>query len=256
LFAQEFPSRDELKERAERIFGSPPNATALSKSGRLWVDAKRKLVIVDGYVTLTQGQLEMFACPVGTKEHESVVAVFASAQEVHAALLAIGAKQGKPTQFEPYQAATGTTIKVHVLWRDKANAKNVKPAQHWIRDAGSGKEMPFDWVFAGSMLVKDPDTGDERYLGEAGDLLCVANFPTATLDIAVESDAANSGLLYTAFTERIPALFTPCRLVLQPTLDPPQTKAQPAKSTGEAKAVPTEADQEKPRSLEDLFQLP
>ncbi len=160
------------------------------------------------------------------------MAVFATSREVHAALLAIGAKQGTPTKFEPYAAATGSTIKVHVLWRDAKNEKNVKPAQYWIRDAATNKEMPYDWVFAGSILAKDPDTGEELYLGDSGDLLCVANFPTATLDIAVESVAANAGLVYAAYTERIPPLFTTCRLVLQPTTEAPKKdlslKSEPA----------------------------
>ncbi len=154
--AQEYPTREELKSRAEQVFGAPKDATALSKNGRIWVDPKRKIVIVDGYVTLTQGQLEMFACPVGTKEHEAIVAVFATSREVHAALLAIGATQGTPTKFEPYAAATGSTIKVHVLWRDAKNEKNVKPAQYWIRDAATNKEMPYDWVFAEVFSPKTP----------------------------------------------------------------------------------------------------
>ncbi len=146
VVAQDYPTRDELKAKAEAVFGAPQGATSISKSGRVWVDPKRKLLIVDGFVTLTQGQLEMFACPVGTKEHESVVAVFAAPREVHAGLLAIGAKQGTPTQFEPYRAATGSTIKVYVLWRDAKNEKNVKPAQHWILDVQKKQEMPYDWV--------------------------------------------------------------------------------------------------------------
>lgn len=266
-FAQEYPSREELKTRADQVFGVPKDATALSKNGRIWVDAKRKLVIIDGYVTLTQGQLEMFACPVGTKEHEAVVAVFATSKEVHAALLAVGAKQGTPTRFEPYTPATGSTVKVHVLWRDAKNEKNVKPAQHWIRDVATNKEMPYDWVFAGSILAKDPDTGEEMYLGDAGDLLCVANFQTATLDIAVESAAANAGLVYSAYTERIPPLFTACRLVLQPTTDTPRKdpslKIDPVPKSDDATSksevtgpAPTKPPDEKQRSLDDLFRMP
>ena len=51
----------------------PAELTKLSKTGDVWFDKKRKAVVVDGQVCLREGQLEMFACPKGTKEHESVL---------------------------------------------------------------------------------------------------------------------------------------------------------------------------------------
>ena len=186
--AEDYPTRNELRSRADSVFGTPKNATSLSKEGRVWVDKQRKIVVVDGFVTLREGQLEMFACPAGTKEHESIVAVFSSSQAIHAGLLAIGAKQGEPTKFEPYKPATGSTIKVQILWLDEKKQRQTQFAQHWIRDVEKNRSMPYDWVFAGSILHKDPDTGEQTYLGDSGDLLCVANFPTATLDIAVQSN--------------------------------------------------------------------
>jgi hypothetical protein len=240
LRAQDFPTRDQLQTLCGKVFGTPPAATSLSPKGRIWVEPKRKLVIVDGYVTLTQGQLEMFACPVGTKEHESVVAVFATAQQVHAGLLAIGAKSGRPTQFEPYRPASGSTIKIQVLWYDQQQQKQQCLAQHWIRDFQSGGEMPFDWVFAGSILQKDADTGEEYYLGDSGDLICVANFPTATLDIAVESISSNSGLTFGAYTEHLPPLFTVCRLVLEVSPDPPRQERAKGKASAAKDGLPVE----------------
>ena len=68
-----------------------PGLTPLSKNFGLWVDMKRKWVVVDGRVCLNRGVLEMFACPKNTKEHESVISVACEARFVHAALLAIGA---------------------------------------------------------------------------------------------------------------------------------------------------------------------
>ncbi len=213
--AESIPTREELLAKAETAFGEPKNATRLVPDGRVWVDGKRGMVIVDGYVTLRKGQLEMLACPTGTKEHESIIAVFAAARHIHAGLLAAGAEQGAPTKFEPYRPATGTTIKVSVLYRDSEGKNHVDPAQKWIRRMGTSKEMPYDWVFAGSGFYKDVDTGEQRYLGDSGDLICVANFPTATMDLAVESAAANSGLVFEAFTENIPPMHTLVRLVLK-----------------------------------------
>ena len=76
--------RTELLAKVEKTFGDPPGMKRLDPVSRVWVDIKKKLVVVDGYVALRMGQLEMFACPSGTKEHESVVGVFAKAYHVHA----------------------------------------------------------------------------------------------------------------------------------------------------------------------------
>ncbi|MFM8174746.1 MAG: YdjY domain-containing protein, partial [Pirellulaceae bacterium] len=81
--------------------------------------------------------------------------------------------------------------------------------------AATGKTMTYDWVFAGSGFYKDPETGTESYLAEGGDLICVANFPSATMDLAVRSADSNSGLVFMANTEAIPEQGTPVRLVLE-----------------------------------------
>lgn len=64
--------------------------------------------------------------------------------------------------------------------------------------------MHVDWVFCGSQMIVDENSGRERYLAEGGDLICVANFASATIDISAPSSATNQQLLYEAFTERLP----------------------------------------------------
>ncbi len=116
--------KEKQLEKVEKMFGEPPNMTRIAKESRVWADRKAKRVVVDGYIALRAGQLEMLACPSGTKEHESVVAVFAKAQIVHAALLAIGGKAGTRVAWEPnYQPPTGSEVQVIALWKD-ADGKN------------------------------------------------------------------------------------------------------------------------------------
>lgn len=199
---------------------APKNAKPMPKPSRVWIDAEKKLVYVDGYVSLSEGLLEMFACPSGTKEHESVVAVYSSAQVVHAALLAVGAKPGTPVRWDPkFSPPTGTEIDIEVRWLDSAGKWQSMSAQKWVRNLKTNKEMTYPWVFAGSGFWKDEESGKEYYLAEAGDLICVSNFSSATLDIPVESSQANEGLMFEAFAGRIPPIGTPVRLLLQPKLD-------------------------------------
>jgi hypothetical protein len=204
----------------------PEGLTRMPEPDRVWIDAKQHQVQVDGYVALREGFLEMFACTVGTKEHESVVAVETKAATVHAALLAVGAREGHPVQFRPeYKPPTGTEIKVEVRWVDAAGIWQSTRAQEWVREDESGKVMTQPWVFAGSGFFVDEQTKKRYYMAESGDFICVSNFTTAMLDIPMASSDSNEGLLFRANTEKIPPLATPVRLVLTPVLE----KASPEK---------------------------
>ena len=220
--------------KVEKMFGDPPGMTRLDKQSRVWADRKAGRVVIDGYIALRAGQLEMLACPVGTKEHESVVAVFAKAQVVHAGLLAIGAKSGTPVSWDPtYKAPTGSEIQVYALWKDADGKKHSIDTRKWVHELGTEKgTLGTNYIFAGSKMWKDPDTGEERYLAESGDLICVSNFATATLDVPLNSSQANSGLMFAAMTDDIPPEGTAIRLVLQ-LIDPkkkPDDKAAKAEA--------------------------
>lgn len=78
------------------------------------------------------------------------------------------------------------------------------------------------WVFAGSGFTTDANTGEKFYLAEAGDLICVANFTTATLDLAIESSATNDTLMFEAFTEHMPPLGTAVTMELVPVFKKPE----------------------------------
>lgn len=212
-----YDGKSEAEIAAEKAFAAPEGMRQLTPDARMWIDRQRGRVVVDGYVTLREGPLEMFACPVGTKEHESVVSVLSRARYVHAALLAIGAMPGTPVSFAPeYRPATGQRIAIWVMWRDADGKIQKVPAQQWVEKTGTGQPLETDWVFAGSSFWRDPETGQEHYQADAGDLVCVSNFTTATLDLPVESSQSNAALQYSAFTENIPPRGTPVRLVFVP----------------------------------------
>jgi hypothetical protein len=74
----------------------------------------------------------------------------------------------------------------------------------YFHERGQSREMKADWVFAGSGFHTDEETGKKFYQAEEGDLICVANFPGAMIDVAVQSSAEGQELAFEAFTERIP----------------------------------------------------
>jgi hypothetical protein len=195
----------------------PKGATRLSPDYDVWLDPQRGVVLVDGQVSLRRGMLEMFACIRNTKEHESIVTADTQAFLVHAGLLRLGAEPGHPAQFVPeFKPPTGSEIEITVEWRDEDGKEHSAKAQDWIRDLKTGEAMAYPFVFTGSRFWTDEETGKQYYQAEGGDFICVSNFGTAALDIPVESSQSNDALEFEAFTERIPALGTPVRLVLKP----------------------------------------
>jgi hypothetical protein len=191
-----------------------PELKRLSPTAEVWVDLRGKRAVVGGVVALDRGPIEFFACPQQTKEHESVIAVRSTAQLVHTSLLAIGLEPGKPVSFDPsYTQATGPRVRVLLRWQNKAGARQESDARDWIRDTRTGKALTTDWVFAGSSIWKDPQDGHAYYQADGGDLICVSNFPTATLDLPIESSQSNEALLFEAFTGRVPPRGTQVDLI-------------------------------------------
>ncbi len=207
----------------------PKDAKRLSPDFDVWLDMPGKAVIVDGEVCLRHGMLEMFACTRNTKEHEAVVSANTQAFLVHTGLLALGAEPGHVAQWVPeFKPATGTEIEVTILWLDDAGKQHSARAQDWVRNQQTGRAMHHPWVFAGSRFWTDEETGRQYYQAEGGDFICVSNFSTAMLDIPIESSQSNDELTFDAFTEHIPPMHTPVRLILQPKLKKAATDADDA----------------------------
>ncbi len=78
------------------------------------------------------------------------------------------------------------------------------------------RQMEGHWVFSGSSFYQDEDTREKYYRAEDGDLICVANFGSATVDIASRSGNGSEELLFEAWTERLPAIDTPVTIELVP----------------------------------------
>ena len=191
-----------------------PDLKRLSPTEEVWVDPGQNEVVVGGRIAIDRGPIEFFACPEGTKEHESIVATKASARLVHAALLAIGLEPGTPVSFDPeYVAATGPRVLVRVRWTEADGRSTSVDGREWVRNTRTGAALDTDWVFAGSSFWTDPADGTEYYQADGGDLICVSNFPTAMLDLPVESSQSNEALLFEAFAGRVPPQGTAVELI-------------------------------------------
>jgi hypothetical protein len=196
----------------------------------LEVNGENRRVLVNAYVCLRQGQLEQLLTRKRTKEHEAILAADIDARDLHKALLLAKAEPGSPVQFQPkFKPPTGTAIKVTLEYQDKGKTVR-RPAGEWIRDVKTKKTLTTNWVFAGSRLFQDPQNPNAppEYLANSGDVICIANFDTALLDLPFDSTKDNEHLTYEANTDAIPALETAVTVILEPIL-PVKAPAAPKK---------------------------
>jgi len=240
------------RERSEGEFpdlGTPlvenvKELTRLHPQFPVWVDRKNKRVIVLGAVCSRECPLELFACLRTTKDYESVVSVPGRASLVHAGLLAVGAESGSPVQFRPkYVPASGPEIEVTVLWKDASGKVQTARAQDWVREVKTKKAMTYPWVFGGSRIVKNQETGEKAYYADlTGELICVSNFASAMIDLPIESTSSDAELMFETFTERIPPRGTPITLILTPKLKKPAETEPGAKTPAKPELKPAKPE--------------
>ena len=197
--------------------GDKSKHTPLNKEKTLYLEEAEggeKRVLFAAEVILREGVLlEVFCCKKQTKEHESILNVDLDARFLHAALLMAGAKAGKPVQFvnpktheAEYKAASGQRIEVEVNYTQDGKAKQER-AQEWLLDQKTRKPLPYEWVFAGSRFVKNPDRPNdpEYYLANNGEVIAVSNFTDSMLDLPVEISRDEADLHFKAAYKKIPA---------------------------------------------------
>ncbi len=187
------------------------------KLGRsLWFDPKAKRVIIRARVVLREGILEHLLCVKGIKEHEAIVSTDAPPRRIHAALLLTGADVGHPVQFQPkFEPPAGTPIAIEMRWLQCGELQEAD-AREWVWDEKTESPLAIDWVFAGSVIYEDPITKKPAYAADEGDLITVANFASAILDLPIASSANDAERTFSANTRKIPPLGTEVFMVLSP----------------------------------------
>ena len=214
---EEEPEPVYVEKQTMDIASNWTRITPVGKS-EIWFDAKNKQVMVAGVICMQRGGLEMFICPFNTKEHESVIAVNARSYEVHTALLATGTRPGQPVQWHPeFKPVSGPKVGIDVTWKDPESGEiKTKTAQQMIRSFRTKKELEKEFIFGGSVMEKDEETGRVIYYGDGGELVCVSNFSTATLDLPIESSQSNDDLIFEANPDHIPEPGTKVYVIFKP----------------------------------------
>ena len=183
------------------------------------VVAAERRVEIRGRVACTRGFLEQVACGRGTREHESLVMVEAPASVVHAALLAAGARPGRPGQWASLPGGSvradppqGDPITIRVRWSEAGVCREA-PIEAWIRGLEPDAAR---WVFAGSRFAQRQ--GVERYVADdSGSLVGLVTFgdEVVALRQVVPDRAEVKAPAFRANTSAMPPEGDPVTLILR-----------------------------------------
>jgi hypothetical protein len=203
----------------EPLVDSPQTLKRLDRSSPVWIDKQRKMLVLLGTTCRAGYPLEFFAT-YPDRSYESVVSIYTLPSVVHAGLLALGAKPGKPVQWDPaFAPPSGTEVAIEVAWKDSGGQRRTARAQEWIRDINTKKELAVNWVFAGSVFWEDKTNHTRSYLADRGDFITVLNLPTSLLDVPLKSASALESRMFEGNVDRIPPPGTPVTLILKPKLE-------------------------------------
>jgi hypothetical protein len=181
----------------------PPDSTDGSipplKFPGLSINASERCLDVDATICLSEGALELIACHVGGKVHESIVAVEARPSHIHTALLLLGASNGNPAMRRPIDEKqtrwvdvppTGDLIDIFLEFPNADGKPVERPISDFIRRRNrdgsdrtqSGPKevkaqgIPHAFIFAGSHL-RDHGEGPRGYLADfSGHVISMSTF--------------------------------------------------------------------------------
>jgi hypothetical protein len=231
------------RELGPPLVDKPENLRRLHPKQAVWLDLPSKQVVLQGEICgagYPGVRLEFFAT-YANRGYEAVVAVNVTPRIVHAGLLAVGAKPGHPVRFQPrFELPTGTEVAIEVRWKDAKGKVQSCPAQHWVRDVGTHKEMVGNWVFAGSISETDSAGNIVSYQADSGELICLLSTPTAMLDLPIRNDRKMEDRQFEAFTEHLPPEGTPVTLLLKPVLAGKAAARRAKKPISDAQRVEAE----------------
>ena len=122
--------------------------------GAVQVDSATKTVVATGWVNQTDGPIEVLACGIQGKVHESIFVLALNPLDLQAALLLAGLKGGEPMAAIGQGPPAGAPVDVFVDWKSGDESKTAR-AETFVWDLAANAVLPeTPWTFTGS-VVKD-----------------------------------------------------------------------------------------------------
>ena len=122
--------------------------------GSVQLDSATKTVTATGWVNQTSGPIEVLACGIKGKIHESVFVLALNPLDLQAALLLAGLKGGAPMPAIGEGPPNGSPVDIFVEWQADGKAQRAR-AETFVWNIEDNVVLPeTPWTFTGS-VVKD-----------------------------------------------------------------------------------------------------
>lgn len=200
------------QEDAELEEETEPQQRAVTRLQGVSIHRQQGYIEFEARVVFEEGDwVELLACSPNTLEYESLMVSRAEPSHVHFGLIMLGLKPGSPMQHElvgdRYVTSNpwGPVVAISFLVRDDQGKWVVTPANEWIVDQETGKQMPSNrWLFVGSQFTQVNER--EVYLADLnGTLITLANFSDEVI-VQAETTVTNrgGGPIYNADPKKLP----------------------------------------------------
>ncbi|MDR0994205.1 MAG: YdjY domain-containing protein [Verrucomicrobiota bacterium] len=180
-----------------------------ARLGSVLFDSQTRTVTATGWVNQVEGVVEVLACGLRGKVHESIFVLAASPLDLQAALLLAGNKGGEPMARFGEGPPRGSPVDMFVEWEADGETKTAR-AETFVWDLQKGDVLPDGpWVFTGSIL-KDGEfkaTLEESLIVTFWDPYAIINNPYP--------NGSNDKVLVVN-TRTVPPMETPIRFHIKP----------------------------------------
>jgi hypothetical protein len=177
--------------------------------GSVQVDSATRTVVATGWVNQTEGPIEVLACGIRGKVHESVFALALNPLDLQAALLLVGLKGGEPMPAIGEGPPRGAPVDIVVEWTARGETKRAR-AETFVWNTEDNAVLPeTPWTYTGS-VVKD---GQFKALAEES-LVVTYWDPYALIDLPLPC-GSNDEILFVN-TNTVPPYQTPVTFFFTP----------------------------------------
>ena len=213
-------------------------APGIYEVGKVRLDQKALSISFPGKLNMKRGLLEYLLVNPKGSIHESLLVTDVDANDIHVAMLLLGAKGGAITAaaappqldaqyFRTAPKLTGDTVFITVKWKEKDVEKTVviedwlfnEVAKKKINEVAKKKVLHGPWIYNGSMVHEG------RFLAQAdGNLVALVTSPTALINNPRKGN--DNDQMWNVNEDATPGESTPVEIIFK--LVPP-SETKPAK---------------------------
>jgi len=194
-----------------------------------------RFIDINATVCLNHGLLELVACTKNTKEHESIVVLNARPIHIHAALLLLKAKPGRPAMQKVIDdenlrwtpvTPTGEQVEVSLVFQDNKGKIEEFSISTFVSPTKlnefKGLELdekiqpfPKTFLFAGSHFSEEKNMPRKYACEYSGNVISISTFGDELLCLPGIHGHANDGLAWEVNSEKLPKVGTNLNLRLR-----------------------------------------